>query len=63
MTPIPEKRTPAPGPSMVLCRTCGSIEHIRANWQRCWMCHIRSETRHTRTYPAFCGACCLKLHS
>ena len=62
MTNVPAKGVGPPGASELLCRECGTVEQIRMDWQRCWMCHIRSETRNTHTYPAFCSACCRKLH-
>jgi hypothetical protein len=57
-----EKKIAPPGPSELHCRECGTVEQIRADWQRCWSCYMRCETRNTRTYPTFCSSCCRKLH-
>lgn len=57
-----EKKSPVPGPSELLCRECGTVEMIRMDWQRCYMCYMRCETRNTRTYPTLCSTCCRKLH-
>jgi hypothetical protein len=62
MNIVTEKKAPSPGPSELLCRTCGTVEQIRADWQRCWMCYVQCETRNFRTYPTFCATCCRKLH-
>lgn len=62
MTGLPGKKSAGPGPSELQCRICGTVEQIRMAWQRCYQCHIRSETRYSKTYPAFCAACCMKLH-
>lgn len=62
MTATAEKRVTPPGASELLCRECGAVELIRMEWQRCYACYMRCETRNYRTYPTLCANCCRKLH-
>jgi len=62
MTGMIENKGAPPGPSELKCVHCGIVEQIRADWQRCWMCYVRCETRNFHTYPTVCFDCCKKLH-
>jgi len=57
-----ENKVLHPGPSELLCKVCGTGEMIRMDWQRCYPCYMRCETRNTRTYPSICKSCCNRLH-